>query len=623
MFIREYCTNNKRTGKTYTTHRLVESVMTEKGSRQRIVMHLGTLALPKSEWKKLASSLESKLSGQNMLLLDKHIEEIADRAIEHHTLVKTVKAQEQQRKEGQELLNIDINSLATINHRSLGAEIIAHNTWNKLGFNSILTECRFDNRQKALAEAVVVGRLINPANDLETYRWFQNRSSLSEMLSEDLTQTGKDAFYEIVDDIVAHKETIEKKLAQREGEMYKRGSETIFLYDLTNTYFEGSCLNNSIAAYGKCKSKRTDCPLVTLALVVDSAGFPILSQIYGGNQSEPETFPDIIKRIENDLYGIQMSIIKPTFAMDRGIATTDNIKLMSDGGYPYVVIERGDIANQYEKEFRTAKNEFEKLGKNHKSAYGDINNVYIKRVEHTEKTCRVLCLSEGKEKKEAAIDSKKERNFLDDISKLRKSVGKGYVKSYDKVLERLGRVKERHSRIAKNYVINVTKLNEDSSIEISVGKKAEDDNADKLLGCYVIETTHINLTAKEIWKLYMTLTRIEGAFRAMKSELGFRPVHHHNAERTKGHIFVSVLAYHLLNVIETEMEKGNDHRQWATLRAELSTHQRSTIVMTAENGNVHHIRLSGTPESEHKKIYDILGFKDPLKKINKLAKSGL
>lgn len=623
MFIREYCTKNKKTDKKYITHRLVESVMTEKGSRQRIVMHLGTLILPKSEWKKLAASLESKLTGQCTLLLDKSIEDIADKAIEHHHLVKSVKAQDVQRKENQDLLNIDINSLATINHRSLGPEIIAHNTWNKLGMGSIFSECGFDNRQKALAEAVILGRLINPANDLETYRWFQNRSSLGEMLPSDLTQTGKDAFYEIVDDIMGHKETIEKRLAQREGTMYKRGSETIFLYDLTNTYFEGSCLNNDIAAYGKCKSKRMDCPLVTLALVVDQMGFPILSQIYGGNQSEPETLPDIIKRIENDLYGNQRSMIKPTFAMDRGIATTDNIKLMVDEGYPYVVIERSDITKEYEKEFKTAKSEFEIIETSQKSAYGDINNVYIKKVEHTDKTCRVLCLSEGKEKKQAAIDNKKEQIFLDDINKLTKSIEKGYVKSYDRIIERLGKIKERHSRIAKYYVFNVTKNEVDNSIEISVGKKIVDNNSDRLLGCYVIETTHTNLEAKEIWKLYMTLTRIEGAFRAMKSELGFRPVHHHNSERTKGHLFVSVLAYHLLNVIETEMEKENDHRQWSTLRAELSTHQRSTIVMTAENGNVHHIRLSGTPESEHKKVYEILGFKDPLKKINKLAKIGL
>ena len=145
----------------------------------------------------------------------------------------------------------------------------------------------------------------------------------------------------------------------------------------------------------------------------------------------------------------------------------------------------------------------------------------------------------------------------------------------------------------------------------------------KLDGCYVIETTHTELTGAEIWKLYMSLTRIEGAFRAMKSELGFRPVYHQNSERTEGHLFVSVLAYHLLNAIEIEMSKSGDHRLWSTLRVELSTHQRCTLIMTAEDGSVHHIRMSGTPESEHKKIYDALGVKDPLKKISKLAKYGL
>jgi len=624
MFIREYNTKNKKTGKVYSAHKLVESFQTEKGPRQRIVMQLGTLTLPKSEWKKLACVLEAKLSGQSTLLPNEQIiEDIADKSIEQHKLVKTVRAKEQDCKQNQELLTIDINSLATIKHRSVGAEIVAHNAWNKLGLGSVLTECGFDSRQKALAEAVIVGRLIHPANDLATYRWFQNRSNLSELLSVDLTKTGKDAFYEIVDDIMAHKESIEKKLTNREGKLYQRGEDAIFLYDLTNTYFEGSCLNNSLVAYGKCKSKRTDCPLVTLALVVDTKGFPIFSEIYAGNQSEPETLTDVIKRIENDIYGMQISIIKPTLVMDRGIATADNIELMDKEGYPYIVIERSNVTKEYENEFKTAKTDFEIIDTSHKSAYGDINHVYIKKVEHTEKTCRVLCLSEGKERKETAIDDKKEQRFIEDVNRLKKSVAKGYVKSYDKVVERLGRLKERHSRVAKYYVLNVTKSETDGSIEILAGKKIKDDKLDKFVGCYVIESTHMNLTGKEIWKLYMTLTRIEGAFRAMKSELGFRPVFHQNAERTKGHLFISVLAYHLLNAIETDMGDAGDNRQWATLRDELSTHQRSTVVITEKNGSVHHIRLSGTPESEHKKIYDILGVKDPLKRIDKLAKIGL
>jgi hypothetical protein len=70
MFIREYVTNNKKTGTRYVTHRLVESIKTGKGPRQRIIMRLGTLTLPKSEWRSLAALLESRLAGQISLLED-------------------------------------------------------------------------------------------------------------------------------------------------------------------------------------------------------------------------------------------------------------------------------------------------------------------------------------------------------------------------------------------------------------------------------------------------------------------------------------------------------------------------------------------------------------------------
>jgi transposase len=626
MFIREYKTKNKKNGSIYITHKLVESYQTEKGPRQRIVMNLGALTLPKSEWKKLSIAIENKLSGQMTILpISPTILEIADKAVEHNHLTKLVKTNNNDHKKEQDILKIDLNSLATINHRSIGPELVAHNAWNKLDFGNIFTECGFDNKQKSLAEAVIIGRLINPSSDIESYRWFQNRSGLSELLATDLTKTGKDAFYNIVDDIIDNKKMIEKCLAIREGELYKRSVDSIFLYDLTNTYFEGACLNNSLAHRGKCKSKRSDCPLVTLAVLVDQQGFPILSQMYKGNQSEPETLDSVIIRIEEELFGNQISFIKPTFVMDRGIATSDNIKLMTEKGYPYIVIERGNIAKLYEDQFDSEKTGFEKLETSHISSYGDEHSVFVKKIEHTKNTCRVLCVSEGKESKENAIKLKKEIYFLDDVKRLNKSIETGYIKGLGKVMERIGRIKERHSRISNQYNLfaNEIELNGTRQISLVLEKAESPIRPEKLDGCYVIETTHTELTGSEIWKLYMSLTRIEGAFRAMKSELGFRPVHHQKSERTDGHLFISVLAYHLLNSIEIEMGLAGDNRIWSTLRAELSTHQRSTVVMTSEDGSVHHIRMSGTPESEHKRIYDILKVKDSLKKVRNLAKIGL
>ena len=81
-------------------------------------------------------------------------------------------------------------------------------------------------------------------------------------------------------------------------------------------------------------------------------------------------------------------------------------------------------------------------------------------------------------------------------------------------------------------------------------KKAIRAERSVLTGCYVIETTQKHLGAHEIWELYMTLTKVEAAFRDLKTDLGLRPVFHHSEERTKGHLFISVLAYHLLIGIE-------------------------------------------------------------------------
>lgn len=619
MFIREYKTKNKKTNSVYITHRLVQSIQTEKGPRQRIIMNLGTVLLPKSEWKKLAYALEAKLTGQASLLENEpEIERVASKAIEHSRLVQNIKENEITAKKNRELLTIDLKSLKTRRNRTLGPELVGDKAWGLLDFDVILSGCGFDKKQLALAKAVIIGRLVCPGSDLSTYRWFQSRSSLNELLCTDLTNVGKDMFYEIVDNILSCKDKIEQELRLREKEIFPR-ADSILLYDLTNTYFEGSCLGNSLAGYGKCKSHRTDCPLVTLALVVDSFGFPIFSQIYKGNQSEPETFEGILGKLEKDISGDQIILIRPTIVMDRGIATEDNIKLLKQRQYPYIVIERRNTESEYENEFKQAKETFEKIEADKKSAYGDENHVYVKRIEHTEDTCRVLCLSEGKERKERAIDSKKEGRFTEDLKQLNQSIEKGSVKRLNKVIERVGRIKERHPMVSKYYNITIEKTEDERVVRINWTRNNGKDET-KLYGCYVIETTHKELEAKQIWKLYMTLTRVESAFRALKSELGFRPVYHQGRERTEGYLFISVLAYHLLNVIEKKLTKKGDTRSWATVRDVLSTHQRNTIVMTAEDGSNHHYTVSSEVESEQQKIYDILDVKDPLKPVHKMAK---
>jgi transposase len=278
------------------------------------------------------------------------------------------------KKGKQELLTIDINSLATSEHRSLEPELVANAMWNLIGFDEVLSQCMFTNKEISLAKIVVLGKLIAPSSDLDTWKWLKTRTSILEMLNVDLSKVGKNQIYEIADLLLQHKDKIEYLLKKSEEKLFNKGC-TIYLYDLTNTYFEGSNFGNELAARGKCKSKRTDCPLVSLSLVVDSYGFPIFSDIYKGNQSEPETFENVIKMLEKYKDDTLFGLIKPTIAMDRGIATAENIALLREKQYEYTVIERGPVEKKYLKEFENAKQTF-----HHKNSFHRLNSPFQKHI---------------------------------------------------------------------------------------------------------------------------------------------------------------------------------------------------------------------------------------------------
>ncbi|MEI7639511.1 MAG: IS1634 family transposase [Syntrophus sp. (in: bacteria)] len=617
MFIRVNKTTNKKTGTEYITHRLVEAYKIGERNLQRVIMHLGKLDVPKSQWRHLAAILESRLSAQTTLVEDEsELSELADRLMKRHNFVADERVERQERNNAANIVAVDINSIATTDSRSLGPELVGNSFWEKLKFDRILSSCGLDEQELSLAKAVILGRLISPGSDYNTFSWLQHRSALLEMTPVSLDGLGKDSFYTIADTLYEHKEFIERELRNQESGLFAF-TDTLILYDLTNTYFEGSARGNSLAKRGKCKSKRSDCPLVTLALAVNSLGFPVFSQIYGGNQSEPETLEDILNRLQQDKQGILPGML-PTILMDRGIATKSNIKLLQAGGYSYTIIERRPVEKEYELEFQTAKENFEKLDCSDQDQQNRGKAIYVKRIE-LEETSRVLVFSEGREQKEQAMDALKEGRFLTDLGRLNTSVVNGNIILSDKVGERIGKIKTKYSSIQRHYDIQLVYSEDTKKIErISWEKKPSREQRSVLTGCYVIETTHNQLSASEIWHQYMTLTRVESAFRDLKTDLGLRPVYHQNAERTKAHLFIGVLAYHLLIGIEHTLKAQGDTREWRTIRKILSTHQRTTVIMTDAENMIYHIRVSGKPETAHAEIYKRLSVKNPLKQITRI-----
>jgi transposase len=102
---------------------------------------------------------------------------------------------------------------------------------------------------------------------------------------------------------------------------------------------------------------------------------------------------------------------------------------------------------------------------------------------------------------------------------------------------------------------------------------------EELLGCYVLRSNKEGLRAEQLWGLYMRLTRAEDGFRALKSDLGLRPNRHHTEDRVDAHVFITVLAYHVLHYILHTLRSHGDTRSWATLKRVLKTHCYTTILV--------------------------------------------
>ena len=329
MFIRETPTINKKIGATYSKYQLVESYRNEKGPRQRIVMTLTELELDESLWPALANAIAERLSGVTSLFeSDPLIARYADLAITKYSIRAKVATASEQRSANADLETVDLTSATTTASRSLGAELVGNSFYQAFGFAEILAGAGLVGESLAIAKATILARLIHPGSDRKTHRWIKQNSSLAEMCGIDLSKFHKDKVYEIADVLFSAKDAIEPALFQASSKLFPPETR-LFLFDLTNTYFEGSTKGNSLAKRGHSKEKRFDCTLVSMALLVDHRGLPVYSEIYEGNTSKPRTLASVLDRLsemeERPLFGS----VTPTIVMDRGIATKANLELLT------------------------------------------------------------------------------------------------------------------------------------------------------------------------------------------------------------------------------------------------------------------------------------------------------
>ena len=593
MFIRKTQCQQKKSGGHYFTYRIVESQRIGTKVRQYTLLNLGVdFSIPKEHWTTLTNRIQEILSGQQPLFI---IDTSLDKAAHNYAQKILTAKQEDEVKGSSDYRTVNIDTLNIYNPRSIGCEHVTLETLRFLKLDKKLADLGFSPPQVALAIGSIVGRACHPASERETHRWLQDQTGLGELIDYDFEKLSLHKIYPIADLLLKNKSAIEKHLYQEERNIFSLHN-TITLYDLTNTYFEGQCLGNPLAKRGHSKEKRTDCPLVTLALVLDSSGFPIRSRVYEGNVSESGTLPEMIFDLQDSATPQDQ---QPTVIMDAGIATDENVAWLKEHGYNYLVVSRKKHREFDETQSVIVKQDPECTVK--------VQKIFDKANNET----LLYCHSTQREKKERAIQQLFSTRFEDALQYLDDGLNiKSRLKKYDKVIAKVGRLKQQFSKAAKLYTVTVTKDEENGNAgKVSWQRKPAQETTDTYPGVYCLRTSLSDWDESTLWTTYTMLTDLEAVFRSLKSELGLRPVHHHLAERVSGHLFICVLAYHLVHVIRTRLKQAGVHDSWTTLRNILLPHNRATVSMQCKNGTTVHVRKSVQPNPEQQKIYSLLNMK--------------
>jgi len=630
MFIRKTKIKNNLQGEPYYTYRMVETFRTGTGVKQRTLINLGKhFDIDATHWSLLSKRIEEIVQGQSgsaqqqplfniSLDMEADLEAAAQRYAAQIILKfsQTLHDSDTSSSIGADIQPIDLNSLEAHNPKSIGVENMAYHAFLQLELDTKLESLGFNRPQLAAAMGNIIGRMASPGSERDTHRWLQTCSSLGELIEHDYETTSLTRLYTVADDLLKHKSAIEAHLYQRETDLFQL-SNTIALYDLTNTYFEGQALKNELAKFGRSKEKRSDCPLVTLGLVVDSEGFVIRSDVFAGTASEPATLADMIE----GLTPAQASIEPLVIVLDAGIASQANLDWLLSKGYHYLVVSR-DQKKQIDQTLEAVVVRED----------NDNRVTATRELSQDKQEVRLYCHSQAKEKKEQGILTRFTERMETALTQLKAGLSKkGTTKKANKIQERIGRIKQKNTRVSSHYTIEVI-IDEDTQnaidIQWSRNEEAEKKAADA--GRYCLRSSLVDWSEEKLWRTYIMLNEVEACFRCMKSELGLRPVYHQKTARVTAHLFITLIAYHLVQTIRYQLKQKGIHLSWESLRDSLASQHRITISMNTKEGEKIHLRVTTKTNTDQEKIFnaldlksDILGQKKTKTNKNKICSANL
>jgi transposase len=520
MYLRRH--SRKKGDTEYETWSLVESVRTAKGPRQRTVATLGKLpGLDKEErvgWEEIARVLDGKPR------LERNLFEKEE----------------------------EIPLWATVNLRAIRVERLRHfgevylglALWKRLGLEDFSTGHLPSGREEVawslMSCILVLARFCAPSSELQIAESWYEKTALDDLLGVSSEKVNEDRLYRALDALLPYKEDLCKHLQQRYGELF--GSRFDFLfYDITSTYFEGSGTNNEQAKRGYSRDRRPDCVQVCIGLVLSREGLPLAFEVFDGNRTDVTTVEEMVEWME-DKYGQAQRV----WVMDRGMISEENLEFLRKRGARYLVGTPRSMLKRFEQELAEA---------NWEEVEPGVEIKLCRTPEGTEETF-ILCRSRGRQEKETAILNRFVNRLEAGLNKLVQQAEKGKIRQKQIAERRIGRLLERNGRAASLFEISVEEKGrgKDGRLSIDFCKKEERYSwALNTGGSYLLRTNWTERDPHRLWKTYMELTQVEGAFRITKSDLGIRPVYHQRTDRTQSHILVCFLALAMWRALEQWM----------------------------------------------------------------------
>jgi hypothetical protein len=590
MFLKVVFKTKKSTGERVKSYRLCESYRYDNTVRHQTIVHLGSLEeLPDIDQKKALAIrvndlVKKSYTGKQDLF------EPQDSIVEQLARKYFAEIKEKQRLDiaaGKDYHIIDTDTVKNKNIREVGSEWLCLQALEQLDISAFLRQKGWQDDQIQLALTHIISRATYPASELRTSEWIKQNSAVCELTDYPFEKITKDKLYDISKSLYKVKDDLEKHLSKRTNELFDL-NDKIILYDLTNTYFEGSMRQSKIAKFGKSKEKRSDARLIVLAVVINTEGFLKYSQIFDGNMSDSKTLEKIITDLAARTSSTER---RPIVVLDAGIATEDNLKLLKENKFDYMCVSRSGM-NKYSVD--TSSGPIKILDKKEQP----ITLQKVKVAGNTDTWLRVH--SQGKALKESGMNSRFSQRFEQGLSEIKESLyKKGGVKKQEKVWERIGRLKNKYPSIHKYYDID-TQANDKGIITDITWKQKP---LDKKEGYYLLRTTLDQKDEQVQWTIYNIIREIEATFRTLKTDLDLRPIYHKTDEASMAHLHLGLLAYWVVNTIRYQLKQKGIKNEWSDLVRILNSQKIVTTTMENKYDQQIVIRQCSEPTDAVTKIY--------------------